>query len=124
MQEFVFLPESSTTGRADTRLSTKMLSALMMGVSGWIKAMSWYVPMPSSPRVCFMKAGFGISHIWGRRGKKKTTHPHTHNEIPFIKVKAYLINFHTDHKGAADNESRRRDGVSSSSNHKHQFYFF
>lgn len=57
------LPESSTTGRADTRLSTKMLSALMMGVSGWMKAMSWYVPMPSSPRVCFMKAGFGISHI-------------------------------------------------------------
>lgn len=35
------LPESSTTGRAETRLSTKMLSALMMGVSGWMKAMSW-----------------------------------------------------------------------------------
>lgn len=61
--KFVVSPESSTTGKADTRRSTKMLSALMMGVSGWMKAMSWYVPMPSSPRVCFIKAGFGISHI-------------------------------------------------------------
>lgn len=58
-----FLPQPSTTGSADTRLSTKMLSALMMGVFGWMKAMSRYVPMPSSLRVCFMKAGFGISHI-------------------------------------------------------------
>lgn len=67
VSQFVFLPELSTTGRADTLLSTKMLSALMMGVSGWMKAMSWYVPMPSSERVCFMKAGFGISRICGEQ---------------------------------------------------------
>lgn len=65
------LPESSTTGSADTRLSTKMLSALMMGVSGWMKAMSRYVPMPSSLSVCFMNAGFGISHIWKRRKHRR-----------------------------------------------------
>lgn len=29
-----FLPQPSTTGSADTRLSTKMLRALMMGVFG------------------------------------------------------------------------------------------
>lgn len=58
------LPESSTTGSADTRLSTKMLSALMMGVSGRMKAMWRYVPTASSLSVCFMNAGFPISHIW------------------------------------------------------------
>lgn len=36
---FWIIPDSSTTGSADTLLSTKMLSALMIGVSGWMKAM-------------------------------------------------------------------------------------
>ena len=34
-------PDSSTTGKADTRLSTKTFKALMMGVSGCMKAMLW-----------------------------------------------------------------------------------
>ena len=56
------VPDSSTTGRAGTLLSTKMLRALMMGVSGWMKAMLLYVPILSSSKVFFMNAGLGISH--------------------------------------------------------------
>lgn len=88
---FIILPDSSTTGKADTLFSTKMLSALMMGVSGWMKAISWYVPMPSSPRVCFMKAGFGISHIW----REQTRPGHVQGDHN-------ASGYHTNHQGAAD----------------------
>lgn len=85
-------PES-TTGRAETRLSTKMLSALIMGVSGWMKAMSWYVPMPSSPRVCFMNAGFGISHIWNLRTQPNETETIfiDHKREPYKKERELFI---------------------------------
>ena len=110
VQVFVILPESSTTGKADTRLSTKMLSALMMGVSGWMNAIWWYVPMPSSPRVCFMKAGFGISHIWDTH---RNTRRHRMRSLSwFIRAKGYFSNTHIDHRGATGNERRRKDDAS------------